>query len=434
VPRTEGGLRDTPTAGQDSLAMPARRGAHRTRNERIVQSLAILGVLATLRTMSSTAEGCPSEDTPPTDPTIVESTDRLVPDAISPGNDLGSVTSRSEALLRLAVKLESGTHPDSAHAHLSPRISKAPPWLRVTGIIVATAASTWSGWLFAHASNTVTGLTYYPLFILSLLVLAPLVWVQFPTAMRRINRVVDDHLVWCTAGVAATAVTFLYVVARTAEERLQTAFITVGLIMVVRSFNQGSFGRSYRQRFIRLTIASHSQRVLVGLLIFSASWAVLLSAVHSSVQTPVSPVAAAGAIIGAASAAIGAAIRVMARQRKQATLVLVAIDELLANLSVEWDSKKAIPAWLSLDRCLSTGYDTGVRFFATPAESEHMRALLAACVDKIGHQPVQDPAWKLLAIAKEAVSGWDNETCRDSVCAYLVKSRSYFAKRIDTAA
>jgi hypothetical protein len=122
----------------------------------------------------------------------------------------------------------------------------------------------------------------------------------------------------------------------------------------------------------------------------------------------------------------------MVRQRKYVTQLVAAIDELALTVRIGGDPEKVTRSWLSLDRNLLGGVDTGVAFFATQTESEQMRAVLAACVTRITGQAAWDQSWKVLELAEVKVADWDDEECHSGLLAYLTESRRRFAPLVDT--
>jgi hypothetical protein len=257
---------------------------------------------------------------------------------------------------------------------------------------------------------------------------------QFSWFVERIDGVIYYTFPYLSR-VAFIALIAALILLERPQERLQTTILAISALLIIRLVNKLSYGQSFKRRYFRLAFAMHTQRAVVSLAIFAASWSLLLAATEvGGASAATNPLALAGAIIAAASAAIGAVIRVAVRQRKFATQMVLALDELAVAVRSEDEAAKVIKAWLNLDRSLLGGVDTGVPFFTTRVESEQMRALLAVCIGKVAGQSTWDKSWLLMRRAESLVADWQVEQCRSGILAYLAMTRKHFEGNVDTAA
>jgi hypothetical protein len=340
-------------------------------------------------------------------------------------------------LLDTATALEGDIHPESPSAWLSPRLGRIPRawrWAIMAADGVATAILLI---LYLASEGSLAQITYWVSWLVTLFVLLSLALVEFPRRTLRLLRAIDAVIYhsfpWLSA-VALAALVALWALGQSAQQRLEVTIGAIGVGLIVRAINDVTYGHTYRRRFFRLAFARHTQRLMVGLVIFAASWSFLLATTRSGTPKATDSLALAGAIVAAATGSIGAAIRLAVRQRKHATQLVAAVDELGLNVRLEIGRQKVAESWLSLDRVLMGGADTGVPLFATRSESEHMRALLTACLLRLTQQAVPDESWKLLTRAVNCVSTWSVEECTSSLLAYLAATRRHFAFMVDTTA
>ncbi len=343
----------------------------------------------------------------------------------------------SARMLETASRLGEGVHPESAAATLAPWVQRVPRGVRTLLLLALAALAVVSFVLYVKLSDSVLGILCLTGFILLALLSTSLSYSLFERRVLRLLSVIDEVLyrvVPFLAVVPVGVLVVLWVVRSAPEERLEVTIAAIGFLLFVRLVNDLVLGRTRRRRAFRVTFARHTHRVLVGLVPFVASWVFLLGVTRGDDAAVVNPLALAAAVIGAVTASVGAFVRSMVRQRKHATQVVSAVDELLISLRTADDPEKLVRNWLALDRTLSSGVDTGAPMFATGAESEHVRALVAVCIAKIARQSTWDASWKLLRRAEVEVAEWDVQQCKDAVAAHLVDVRKLFATGVDTAA
>lgn len=356
---------------------------------------------------------------------------------VAPDRD-GTHDDRSNRLLNAAVALEGEVHPESAYVRFGPHLERLPRWAAVALLVLAAGAFVTAIIQLSGRRGVGPSLLFVAVYMVSACAVAALSWAVFPDGMRRAISVVDrwgPRVFLALTVFVGLVLCVLFALGPTAEDRLSTMVFAVGALLICRVTNQTVPGQSRRRRSVHVTLALHSQRVLVGLSILAAIWALLLPAAQAAAESTGSQLAVTGSLIGAATAALGAVNRVMQRQRKVATQTVSAIDDLLAALlPFDLVADQVTRAWSALDRAWSTGVDTGVRLFATPAQTDQERALMAACLGRLTSGVPWTSSGKLQDRAAEVTARWDLEVCRASLVEHLTAARACHARYVDVAA
>jgi hypothetical protein len=362
---------------------------------------------------------------------------KSLPAGVAKANKPAEQCSPGQWILNAARVLEEGVHPNSAYATLTPRLERFSRRRKRVTLGASTAGALLCAYFYVSSAGSLSSLGWFAGFIVSCLLTLSLAYAEFPRLTIRVAKALDVvvyHTFPWASFLAIAGLIVLMILQRSPAQRLQVTIIAIGAALILRGFNSLVYGRTYGRRHFRLAFARHTQRAVVVLAIFAVSWTFLLAASQADPPGSTSQFALAGATIAAVSTSVGAGIRLAARQRKHATQLVSAIDDAGLQLRLGAANEKLLQSWLTLDRSLMSGADTGVPMFATDTESEHMRALLTACILRVTEQTEWDPSWKLLAQAIDQVATWDTELCRSSLLAYLAESRRYFQSFVDTTA
>lgn len=362
------------------------------------------------------------------------------------GNQARLLNAPPRQLLEIAQDMEKDISPE-APAMRVPRWLKRIPILRsksarnftraVIGILFITY------WVSLSIFGDSSTLTSYHLVALLLFVLMAFSWygivVDVPVVKLfyfSIGQLLVLSLLIIELVVIGLCIALL-ITGVSVGDQLSALPIAAAFILILHPINSGQWGYSLMGRRLRVSYARISWATFMTLILVS----VLALLIYSASQIPSEgadrgvALTGVGLLVTLSALVLGLLSRILTRKRRYCSSLRNALIHLEVAVRCEQEDSILCAAVLELDACCATGVDTGVRMFATPYESDEMRAVLLASVEQISQRLKFDASDQLQdARARIMLEEWCVCVTRRCLLEFLSTRRTILTAGIDVAA